>query len=249
MLKSFSIQGASIEEMISKVQNNSSMEIKYAKAIFGMPDTLECKRNGFWTCPSITKVSIVSVSNTVGTRFHLTQGTEKVNFKYGAIKGSFVHMSGRLVCATMNYTRKSELTLTLVEIAVYIGWKVQETKSNTYQKCMEEIRRMTYRNPHSLISCSESVYDRIKHTEEPMVYGNLTLTDNTEYSYSGIISLSLDLNKNLKLHGTGQIVEITIKKENLSCYSDEIMCSSSRMAKYFSFKRMVKNRFHLFFTE
>lgn len=122
-----------IEEILANNQDKNSVEIKFARALYGYQDTQEIEREGMLTCPKLSNIRVISAKNKSGMRFHYNNSEETVNFKYGSIKGNFCQANCILIGATMNYTCKRDLITTLSEIAISIKWNFQNTKGLTKQ--------------------------------------------------------------------------------------------------------------------
>ncbi|KAG5871349.1 hypothetical protein JTB14_019746 [Gonioctena quinquepunctata] len=71
-------------------------------------------------------------------------------------------------------------------------------------------------------------------------------TDNTEYNTSGQVNLGVERNFNIILEGTNQIIEVPVQKKDLRCYKEEIECTSTKLLYYFTFKKMIQNRYQVY---
>lgn len=249
MLLSYKIQGLTIEEIIQACEDRNTVELKFAKAAFGIPDTLETERSGFITCPMLSVNKTLMKRNRGLLKFSYNADQEIVNFRYGDIKGNFSHANCILLSVSLNFTTKRDLLSTLSEIAIFVRWGFENTVGKTREKIHEEIKRKVIRAPWSLLQCSEETFNKYKwdnETREPC--GCLIVNNNAEYTSSGKIALHFNAEWNLVVKGTSQEIEVHVPKESLSCYTDDIGCTKGRMVTYFTFKRMVKNRY-IFFLE
>jgi len=249
VLSSYKIQGLGVEEIMMNNDEKNSIEVKFVKAVFGLQDTLETVRDGMITCPRLSNMRIISTRNKAGLRFHYNSSEETTNFKYGDVKGNFSHANCILISVTMNYTCKKDMVTTLSEIAIYIKWNFQNSRGKTRDKIHEETKRAVISAPWNLISTTKEKFQSFSfgNTEKTPI-GCLVINENAEYSTTGKIKLNLSSNLNLIVEGTNQEIEVSIQKELLRCYTEEIECTKGRMLAYFTFKRMVKNRY-LFFLE
>lgn len=244
---SFLIQGSTIEEILTTLGSENSPEIKFARALYGLPDTLEFTRDGFVTCPLLSPTRMILAKTASGVRFQYNGNEEKVNFKYGDIKGNFSHSNCLLLSATMNYTTLRDLISTLSEIAIHIKWEFIHAKKRGRLEIHEEIKRKVTKKPWELIYSNEKTFNETKWGKtENVMCGNLVINENAEYSVSGKIALKISRNLNIVLEGTNQEIETTVEKSRRKCYTNDIICKRGKMLAYFTFKEMVRYRYSYF---
>nr|AVR52568.1 PB2 [Photinus pyralis orthomyxo-like virus 1] len=229
-------------ERILKVETlQETNEIKWMKTACNIPITPESTNAGLTTCPRPVKVTAVSSRNAAGVPFTVYHGREKIDFKYGDIKGTFEHNGPMILSITSNYTDYTEIIKAIAEMGVYCRWEFDSTTDRSYTQIKETVRQLIQRNPENVIACKRGDLTKLHYVNNfPFRVGILNLLSNTEYHPSPSLGHYIGNDYNIYLKDTNQCLTISSEARKMTTLGEVVDCRHPSMLHFMSFKLTIE---------
>lgn len=238
LMENIRVSGLKIANILEESDISESMEVKWLRVLFRMSVKLDHECGPMTVCPQVERMRYKSISNKnkVFTRVATTSMTSRSSFKIGYTRGIFEHNRGELLTLSLNYTQQVDLIEAFQWLAVYIGWKHDETSERTLNECQRKVQEKVRRKPHKLLRCSAKEMRPLltcKVTSE-MILGILKITQNIEYLSAERCILDIDKGMNMK-HDNGLLINIEVRGKQLQPISDEFTNVPSVFLNYLLF--------------
>jgi hypothetical protein len=235
------IEGIRLVELLKREGNG--VYIKWLKALMEMESTLEHDYQGTTYCPFPSTLRRVRRRTRGGLSYTNLLGEEKVNFRCGDVKGTFVRNEDILTSIVRNWTTERDITHLLGCIGTYILYNGRANEKETKKKMLSDIYHQITIKPWEIINANRASYITIlKDPPKGSTVGNMTIKEYTEYRTTGSFLLTLDGEYNIIVKGASQIMRCDINSSHVKVFSEVIECNSTYMLNYFPFIKTLKNR-------
>nr|QMP82400.1 polymerase PB2 [Dermapteran orthomyxo-related virus OKIAV170] len=171
-----------IMDLLNASFNTENDEIKWLRALNGLPVTTEHVINGVTYSPHPGRNSIILNKNPNGVEFKSYVEIETVSFKKGGLRGFFTHCASSTYHLTSNYTDRKELANLLAEVAVYTRWRFLITRGNSMRQLKDKIRRKVRESPWEYLAIKREEWYKISNRN--MITSFLEINQNVEYNTS-----------------------------------------------------------------
>lgn len=187
------IEKTSLANMLRGPGITETAEMKVLRCANGVPIVAETTNHGLTTSPIIAVVIPHNRRNTEGIIYKAYAGLETVNFKYGYMRGQFIHDAILISSITFNFTTIYELFSAVVEIGVYCRKYFELTSSRSYEQMQKDARKIIRNKINDILMVDREDLVRLARFSRKGKYGKLTIIDSSEYQSIGNSMLRIEL--------------------------------------------------------
>nr|DBA44340.1 TPA_asm: polymerase PB2 [Diachasmavirus orthomyxi] len=244
-VKTMTLKQIPIIQIIKTSKYDENTDVKWLKTALGFPISAEFTKDGFTTSPHESSVRVHMLRNRKGVTVKGYLGNEKVSFKYGDVRGVFVHSMSQVTSIIMNHVTRSDLLECLIRIAQYVRYNFEFTNSTTLRGAFQEIRSIILEKPeHFIMTEPEKLPHMYRGIEG--TYGYLIIRNSIEYEPGSTKYFTLDGNYNIANPRSSQIIE-AVTPLSVKPLSNDFDCEESPMISYLGFKKYVMRKFFFFY--